>query len=375
MFLAALGFVFPGLAEAGTIPSGNSSLMSVSCPTDTFCMAVGGGFADRFDGTNWHAMLTAAPPRGYASAGLYDVSCTSATFCAAFGTAQNTPGDTALIAERWDGSSWRRVTIQGPIRRLAARISCVGKSECMAVGSQTYTFTSPACHPICQRLEPRTWQLIGNTFQFRPAATRPFPYAYLTAVSCVAADNCTAVGDETQYDHPLAEHWNGRTWRWLGRLPYPRAAFTDSGPFLYDVSCPAPRSCVVVGESDDGFALVINRNAGSVWRYGLPGPHRDPEEFGGTPLDSVSCSVYHRCAAVGTTIDRSSVWHSVLAWRDFRTGRFAFPQSPAFFTDVSCRARVCTYVGYDDANAAAYHAVIYRGGAHPTEQSIPAPPG
>jgi hypothetical protein len=380
----------PGSAGAGTATTELGDLYSVSCPSDGFCMAVGVrhatrlapllGLAYRYDGTAWHAMPVATP-HGYDALQLYSVSCASASFCVAIGYAQ-TSSSYVWMALRWNGTSWRSMTIQRPGRSGGAAVSCVAPGTCMVVGSRYASKPGSASCPNDGCLRPVTWQLSGGVFRLRGAAKRPFPIAQLNGVSCTSGDNCVAVGSETGYRHPLAEHWNGRRWSWMGRMPYPHTKFREPGGSLSDVSCPAPRTCVAggvylgSGNSSDN-ALIENRLAGGAWRDGLPGPEVE-DENGGTALWSISCSVYHRCAAVGRSTDRGGGGDSVLAWRDFRTGGFQneWP-APAFFAGVSCRPSYCIYVGNDVLYEGSIHEgqpVIYRGGRHPTKQVIPAPP-
>src|SRR4051794_18087339 len=80
--LAVLAVVLvPRGAAAGVAAPGEvqGELLSVSCPTDSFCMAVGvrsqgggagRGLAYRWDGSAWHVMPTAGPPSGYQDIGL-----------------------------------------------------------------------------------------------------------------------------------------------------------------------------------------------------------------------------------------------------------------------------------------------------------------
>jgi hypothetical protein len=363
------------VATAAVSPQ--AQLSSVSCPTDTFCMAVGArlqnngapslGLAYRWDGARWHVMATQAPPSGWQRIELRTVSCTSATFCTALGFTGRAASGDMLIAERWNGAFWRFMGIQRPGNADSVAVSCVGRASCVAVGTRTTQLNGRSIERAV------AWQLVGDTFQLRPTAPRPFPRQFLRGVSCIAVDNCTAVGAETVYDHPLAEHWNGRQWSWVGPLP-PSRPFTDPGVRLGGVSCPAPRSCVAVGGSGStGLAAIENQKPGEPWRYGSPGSWPGGDEEGA--LFGVSCTVFQRCAAVGSTLDRGGTHYAMTAWRDFRTGHFVLAEAPAFFYGVACLDAGCVYVGADTRQVgAAQHPVIYRGRAHPTQELIPPPP-
>lgn len=104
-------------------------LSSLSCPSTSFCVAVGGvGLADyeelaTFDGSNWSAN------HGQPGPGLYSVSCASSVFCASVG----------LEAVRlFDGASWTSAEIAG-IAELES-VSCGSESFCGAVGNNESRF-------------------------------------------------------------------------------------------------------------------------------------------------------------------------------------------------------------------------------------------
>ena len=54
----------------------------------------------------------------------------------------------------------------------------------------------------------------------------------------------------------LADRWNGRRWR--------QTRTVGPGGGLNDVSCPAPRSCIAVGQA--GLLTLIERWNGTRWR-------------------------------------------------------------------------------------------------------------
>ncbi len=100
-----------------TLPLGagdGAALVSVSCPTSSFCLAVG-NFKDSHDtpaalyatsnGTAWRPGSELLPA-GALSAGLSSVSCASPSRCVAVGTYVATTGVRHPLAEHWDGSRW-----------------------------------------------------------------------------------------------------------------------------------------------------------------------------------------------------------------------------------------------------------------------------
>jgi hypothetical protein len=74
-----------------TLPFIQINLASVSCPTDTSCVAVGfysggGTVVERWNGTSW--ALVASPDRPKSVSVLSGISCATATTCLAVGTAE-----------------------------------------------------------------------------------------------------------------------------------------------------------------------------------------------------------------------------------------------------------------------------------------------
>lgn len=86
------------------------------------------------------------------------------------------------------------------------------------------------------------------------------------------------------------------------KAPLPKGAF---GGELSGVSCPAPTSCVAVGDYSDEFGLVVT-GSGSSWHAATlpaPGDARDPPaEF----PNAVSCSASTACGAAGSNQDSSN---------------------------------------------------------------------
>jgi hypothetical protein len=132
----------------------------------------------------------------------------------------------------------------------------------------------------------------------QPVPAAASPARELLAVSCASAKNCLAVGIDgdafKRAGGPLAESWNGTTWRTVG-VRLPRGA--TSG-ILYSVSCVSATRCVAVGFYDKGsgraFALAGTWN-GKTWT-----PAQLPAPVGANAsLDGVSCKSVTSCVAVG----------------------------------------------------------------------------
>lgn len=372
--LAILGAVVGGSPDAGAQGSSDdsSSLLSVSCPTSSFCMAVGSastgpashfGLAYRSDGTSWHAVAIAPTAAGKSVGGLDSVSCSSASFCLAIGFASDGRTRASVIAERWNGRSWRVIPVERPGRTSEVHVACVGASRCVAVGSHQLVRGGKYYYQAV------AWQYVGGALRLRDTASRPFPHTGLSSVSCFSADNCTAVGGERAAGRPLVEHWNGARWSWGGPVPQPARAAKVPGVTLFGVSCPAPRSCVAVGVDRKGSKPAVeSRKSGGAWTFETAS--LDNLDFDSGYFATVSCMPYQRCAAVGQLFDKYD-YAGIIAWRDFRTNQFVVKRTSAEFADVSCRDNGCVYVGYEPDSNGIRHAAIYQGRANPTEQQLP----
>src|SRR5450756_157801 len=75
-----------------------NTLGSVSCTSSTFCMALAGQQAVRFNGTTWSMSTAVGPAPSSPTGGQYRVSCTAPTFCAS--------ANSAGVVTTYDGTTW-----------------------------------------------------------------------------------------------------------------------------------------------------------------------------------------------------------------------------------------------------------------------------
>ncbi len=171
------------------------------------------------------------------------------------------------------------------------------------------------------------------------------PNGDLTSVSCTSAKECEAVGsnqNSTQSlgtlstEVPLAESWNGVTWK-------AQAAAVPSGgtaSSLAGVSCASAHFCVAVGSQlTDGFSTVPIAEVwtGTTWKLQkLPGGSSQG------PLLAVACVTTKSCEAVGTL---SLHWNGV-SWKAQQLASSKALTSPTLLA-VACKATdSCEGVGY-----------------------------
>ena len=205
------------------VPLGRGNfLTSVSCAAVTSCMAVGnigwaGGLVqsadepllELWDGTTWsiepYPQITPNASGGMATstALLLGVSCPTTTFCAAVGTYMTTypdPVANQTLVLTWNGSMWSRSaspnTDANDMDSLSA-VSCTSATACSAVGSVD-PYDSNAPPVLIESLIGSTWGII--TSPGGAGTSRA-----LDSISCTSAAACNAVGANTTASTPLIE--------------------------------------------------------------------------------------------------------------------------------------------------------------------------
>ncbi|MHB1570028.1 MAG: hypothetical protein ACYC0H_12605 [Solirubrobacteraceae bacterium] len=319
------------------------------------------------------------PRLGLPHAGLVSVSCPSSSFCMAVGSF-GAGLSTGSFFERWNGRSWRRTDVQRATNWLA--VSCLSESLCMAVG------TGPGARVAGARWNGRAWSRVG-AFSPPPSAVQPGanPGEALQSLSCATPRDCWAVGYD--YGRTLVEHWTGRSWSrssapvrkgslisvscasagdcWAVSTPLNATAIAPlqfngrawqvaqlPGAFTQRryqdqvVSCRTPVSCWVVGSSSaSGSQPSAVHRTGSSWRMvGMPAPAR-AEAF----LQALDCGSAGYCWALGgATVGAGVVRPSSLAeeWDGsaWHIATVTGPMRRTLLTSISCpTASFCLAVG------------------------------
>ena len=369
---------------------------AVSCTSSTACTAVArggnGSEALRWNGTGWVIQHTFAWP-----VRLYGVACTSASSCTAVGQRASLPrGGQVTLAERWNGVRWASQPTSdnptAPRYNLLTGVSCGSAAACVAVGGLALG------DPDSFLTEVRT----GGSWTIRPAGYPADAMAgALSAVSCVSATACIAVGSYQAHTprsgvygatRLVSERWNGtswtvlpsrpflpldavpgavsctsasacttvardRAWRWDGATwAVQPAAPGAGGAELKGVSCASATACTAVGY-DSGGALA-ERWDGRRWTVTrVPSP-------AGRLLSAVSCTSAAACTAAGRRGDPASNAELtlVMRWNGSNWSRQPTP-NPAVtngvdieLTGVSCTSgSACTAVGYDQQPAGIFN--------------------
>ncbi len=256
---------------------------------------------------------------------LEGVSCISATDCTAVGDYNDIVGKEMTLAEVRNGKQWTiepTPNLQGG--GVLSAVSCTAIGACTAVGSSYGTTTSSAV-PLAEAWNGTSW-----TVEPMP---EPSGGGSLSAVSCISATACMAVG-KFENGGTLAERWSGNAWA-VVTTPEPQKGASLSG-----VSCVSATTCVAVGESESGGGLVEGWD-GTRWTV-----EHGPAAI---PLLAVSCSSTVACMAVGQSLHAVAPPVLTERWNGRKwTGEPLPPTTGASggMSSVSCSSpEACTAVG------------------------------
>jgi hypothetical protein len=318
------------------VPTGQ--LFWVSCPAANSCMAVGTytmtsgvsvNLAERWNGSTWRIVPT-PNPRGIAFSGLLAIACTSPSACTAVGGSTSMTGQSAALAERWNGVRWRiqptpRVPKGGV---LLTGVSCASASACTAVGGS-------AAGTLAESWDGTAWHI-----QTTPSP----PGGLLNGVSCTSPTACVAVGGTSA--GTLAETWNGASWS-IQATPTP----SQGAGFLDSVSCVSSSTCTATGSSNAG-TLAEAWNGASWQIQSTASPAGAQFAF----LNSVACTSTSACTGTGGYLDSSGVYHNLAEeWTGASWQIHATPDpkgaEASFLIGVTCTsAAACIAVGYGTRN-------------------------
>jgi hypothetical protein len=271
-------------------PLNDNQLLAVSCPTATYCVAVGFRWTgtntlsliETWNGTSWQ-LATPADNGSPTNAVLNGVSCTSTTACVAVGGLGN-----GSFAQQWNGAWWS-IPVQSEFSGFTPlAVSCATGSWCEAVGSEN---SGPNQVPESMTFSGGTnWAATGDV---NPGTGS----AWLRGVSCPAAGVCTAVGDvQDSAKRTLIENFTNGGWALQSS---PNNGAGDN--VLFAVRCQAAGICEAGGLGYGGphASTIVVTSAGGPWGLTLT-PNVSP---GGVQPDNAfygfDCSAQTACAGVG----------------------------------------------------------------------------
>jgi len=289
-------------------PGGSTSteLTGVSCKAANYCLVVGDyvnkagldlPYVLTWNGSSLTAIVKAPLPAGDALSAIGGVSCVAVKSCVVFGSAFSATSlnGAVQLVWTWNGSKWGRKTAGSPSGSLAEEFTaahCFSLTSCLEAG-----IVANASGKESELLA--TWN--GASLTTQPVPTPSGATVFPADLSCSSSTNCAVVGfgfNTSNTSNPtafgFAQVWNGTTWKvvkWTG----PKGATLA---LLLGVSCVAANNCVAVGASSTaktGAAVSLIWN-GTHWAtVGVPGVGRGiMTEFSG-----VSCPSAGNCVAIG----------------------------------------------------------------------------
>ncbi len=218
----------------------NDFMSGVSCTSPSFCMATGGyidpeGAAQSYllswTGGRWKmddSPSLSTSPNLYND--LISDSCASPTFCVAVGASYN--GKTRQSVSHnllltWNGSNWSRTTVPdgGTAGSALNWVSCASPKFCVAVGgyfSQGYgqnfllvwngsRWIVDANPALSNSLPEKNLNRSINS----PSNTVPSETNGFNSISCISTTYCVAIGNYMgvgNTEQNFVETWNGSTW-------------------------------------------------------------------------------------------------------------------------------------------------------------------
>jgi hypothetical protein len=310
-----------------TLPKGTRSadLLGVTCKGAKSCLVVGDYYTSTsldaashvlaltYNGTSLKPTPAVPLPKGATDAALISVSCATTSYCVALGAADGNAGAFGnsappTIIETWNGAKWTLHTAAASIGKTTvlepSAVSCATPAFCVLAGAEL----AVSSNSISAKLYAASWN--GKKLTTMKTATvggsKDYPEA--TGVSCAAASNCAVTGadtgDPTSSGTPslsaFTEIWNGKTWQ-LAKATWPKGTALS---VTLGVSCYAAHSCEAVGIDSastaetapfDAAAVSFNGTAGVVQAVPAPSKGRS------TAFADVSCLPWGTCVATGVT--------------------------------------------------------------------------
>ncbi len=203
---------------------------------------------------------------------LSGVYCTSAGNCWAVGE----EGSRKAIVNQvlhGNGRTWRKVAVPSPggtgagdLSQLSA-VRCVTARDCWAVGASGKVFGGPSFNQVLH-WTGRKWFRVRTP---NPGGVRKTDVSELYDSTCRSSSNCWAVGDFGSSSGVTAKrlnqvlHWNGRKWSRV-RTPNPGGTSAGHVNSLLAVRCPAASYCLAVGNYGTTVASsYVMRNEALRW--------------------------------------------------------------------------------------------------------------
>jgi DNA-binding beta-propeller fold protein YncE/subtilisin family serine protease len=311
---------------------------------------------------DWHVDGAWEEEPGYTTnAGITDVSCVSKTECMAVGSAWRWPEGAApkeataekeAFAERWDGKAWEEIPIPQKVPdEYLPSISCPSADFCLTAGER-WDASGFYEGPTVDVWDGESWEREAGVDELLAIGNEEYR---LTDVSCASESLCVVSARQLGKVglQPRLLVYDGGEWSLL-EAPMPAEAITGG---LESVSCTSDTACIAVGWYRAGslFYQLVEEFDGEEVTLASVGKAGDLERG----LNQVSCwgaslpSI--ECAALGGAIGGGLF----VRWYDGEGWSTEVPPSPpgakggGNWSGVSCNeAGDCAFTGvYSGANA------------------------
>jgi hypothetical protein len=246
---------------------------SVSCTSATFCLAAdNNGSVWRYDGSNWTSAPSPVAPHSSSWQGVVSVACTSPTFCVAAASSSTAGGGGLAL---FDGSTWTAPQSVGGDSSFST-VGCSSPTFCVAVDSPDHgpdntAFFNGTSWTLQTGVLPNAYGPLtcGLSANFCAVNDEYGPVNYLGYVDFFDGKAWTSSSVDSIQNDPVvavsctsatfcaAADANGNTHTFDGK--YWSAAYnlnaTINGLTPTDswtaLSCGSPKSCVIVSQSGD----------------------------------------------------------------------------------------------------------------------------
>jgi photosystem II stability/assembly factor-like uncharacterized protein len=258
--------------NTSTVPAGTPEMKSVSCSSASECVAVGSGVAitSSDGGATWSAHSIPTD-----NTGLLSVSCPSGSeTCVAVGVIPNDGGplNGVIVTSNDGGATWSAPTTKFPLGAIGG-VSCSSSTFCVAVGAQILVTDDGG--------ESWTQQFVNGAI------------GVLRTVSCGSSTTCVAIGanplgvrQSKQSGFEIQTTDGGSQWSVVN---LPAGSWTVNA-----LSCPDSGDCVLSGSSlnQSGAPLWSSADGGSTWST-------TPLPAAVSAVSSLSCVAASSCVYVG----------------------------------------------------------------------------
>jgi len=281
-----------------------NGLSGVSCPSATECVAVGQDAAGSEGVVSVGTETTTASGSSWSwnpeaisnTYNLLGVSCPSTSFCMAVGQASNGGAAIAvpLSVSGTSATAGADVDLSSPASAdsYSSVVSCPSTTECIALDF------------YANSQEEAVILSSGSSGTFAPTESVEVPGStlspptYLFGLDCPTTSECVGDGEANYGGSPqsygivttLSYSSANATWSWGTAQEPSSGTVTPIG--LVGIACPTASDCVAVGAASGGLvATTTTADGGTSWS--TPDLFSSPMGF-----DSVACSTQQDCVAV-----------------------------------------------------------------------------